>query len=50
MKIILAVICLPLLLAGTTGAQTRDGSLMKVDYHKLVSRADLLYDKPVVRS
>jgi hypothetical protein len=50
MKIILAVICLPLLLAGTIGAETRDGSLMKVDYHKLVSRADLLYDKPVVRS
>ena len=50
MKIIMAVICLPLLVAGTTGAQARDGSLMKVDYHKLVSRADLSYDKPVVRS
>jgi hypothetical protein len=50
MKIILAVIFLPMLVAGTTSAQTRDGSVMKVDFHTLVSRADLSYDKPVVRS
>jgi hypothetical protein len=41
---------MPLLVAGTTDAQTRDGSLIKVDCRALVSRADLSYDKPVVRS
>jgi hypothetical protein len=41
---------MPLLVAGTTDAQTRDGSLMQVDCRALVSRADLSYDKPVVRS
>ena len=49
-RIIVAMICMPLLVAGTTDAQTRDGSLIKVDCRALVSRADLSYDKPVVRS
>lgn len=48
-RIIVAMICMPLLVAGTTDAQTRDGSLIKVDCRALVSRADLSYDKPVVR-
>ena len=38
------------LVAGPTGAQTSGGSLMKVDYESLVSRADLSYNTPVVRS
>src|ERR1035437_9141724 len=49
-RIIVAMICMPLLVAGTTDAQTRDGSLIKVDCRALVSRADLSYDKPVIRS
>jgi hypothetical protein len=44
------MVCLLLLVAGTIGAQTRDGSLIKVDCHNLVSRADLSYDTPIVRS
>ena len=50
MKIIIAMGCLALLAAGTTGAATRADSLMKVDSRDLVSRADLSYDTPVVRS
>jgi hypothetical protein len=50
MKIILAAIFLPMLVAGATGAQTRDSRLMRVDRHIMVSRADLSYDTPVVRS
>ena len=50
MKRTLWIVCLRLLVAGTAGAQTWGGSLMKVDYESLVSRADLSYDTPVVRS
>jgi hypothetical protein len=50
MKRILLIVCLLLPVAGTTGAQTWGGSLMKVDYQSLVSRADLSYNTPVVRS
>lgn len=50
MKRTLWIVCLRLLVAGTAGAQTWGGSLMKVDYESLVSRADLPYDTPVVRS
>jgi hypothetical protein len=50
MKRILLIVCLRLLVAGAAGAQTWDGSLMKVDYRGLVSRADLSYNTPVVRS
>ena len=49
-RILVAMIGLPLLVAGTTNAQGRDGGLMKADYQKLVSRADLYYATPVVRS
>src|ERR1022692_3263890 len=49
-RMLVAMICLPLLVAGTTDAQARDGGLMKADYQKLVSRADLSYPTPVVRS
>ena len=50
MKILMAMCCVPLLAAGITGAQAEDDSLMQVDYQKLVARADLSYDTPVVRN
>jgi hypothetical protein len=44
----LAITCLALCLSGR--AQTKNTSVLNIDYKELISRADLVYDKPVARS
>ena len=50
MKIRVLIILLFLLNFGVAKAQRNNNSLMKVDYESLVSKADLTYDVPVLRS